>query len=274
MKYLVMFLMVIACYSSCKTRELTDTELKVTHGIPRSGSMMKSVVYIINSGGSFCTGTFISSNALLTASHCIYSAQGELFSHIETGGIKSIRLYYASSLFSKMYREAASSGNFGEEFAAIDLAIAVFPPNTATKLGIEPSAYGQLYNGKIAVGDDLFVAGYGRTDATNADTAGKLHWGRNVINSFTETTIKFKGTNIDSEPGKNSSAAKGDSGGPLFLALNGSGAERIVGVNSLVPHAGDGNSTIARTQSSTAKNLFKYAIECPFPGECADSFAY
>jgi hypothetical protein len=193
--------------------------LYITNGLSQDPSNFPSVVLISvatsATSTSFCTGTFIGDNVVLTVAHCLDELQtnggtppSEITIHVGGSDGQDIT---ASKAFYMMWA--------GEDNSAYgnDLAVLVVPEGSApsiTPVAVVPPAI----NGTVT------IAGFGNLqvghDNNNSNSAHDLYSGSNQVAGLIDDYI-FEvgeaGTKITSESGQNSLAASGDSGGPMFF---------------------------------------------------------
>jgi len=191
---------------------------KVANGeqcVPNSGGDTSSVVKlrITTATGlsATCTGTVISSTAVLTAAHCF-----------EFGGPVSV---VATSVVNGERSDTAASGvfthpgfsNSGNSLLINDVAVV----RTSSKLPAPPLPI--LLSRPPKVDEEAVVAGYGQTD-NGGPAVDDVVAGRAIIRSVTDNHVRIDYRSGESHP------CKGDSGGALFIEQD--GGLVIVGVVS------------------------------------------
>lgn len=184
----------------------------------------EAVVVLTTKGRSLCTGTFVSDNTVITAAHCINSAE-------EGGGLRAnVADKFIEPLFSLVPEIPAKTDRGVKD----DLAVVVFPDNTA-------QTWASLSRFSPKIGQRITIVGVGQTDFLNDSRPdGKRRFGQNTISGFgvDGTEIQYEVpinektreiTNADAITGR------GDSGGPLFL---GNGLIGVVSRGNLEPENG------------------------------------
>ena len=197
--------------SKTPSSQVTAACLNITNGVQINPVKRPAVVYV-EKDDSFCTGTFVGSNTVITAAHCLDKAQingkpalANLSVRIGSQLVRVSTVYFPGV--------AGTSHVFSN-----DLAILVMPDSFAAP-GIIPIA-----TQASKVGDKFTIAGFGSLmgtkdkEVTNPDHylfegASKIH--ALMLNYI--ISIGERGTNIRSPVGQNSQTGPGDSGGPLFI---------------------------------------------------------
>jgi S1-C subfamily serine protease len=183
--------------TSCHPRMLQNSGLKIIGGQDAGQDILPWAVRMSIGGGGLCTGSFVSPNTMITASHCVRS-----------NSKVSVARYEAKSI--KIIEHPKST----DEVEPLDLAIVMFPANTATK-------WTRLTNRQPAAGDQVEMIGYGScTRWDGPDTGTRRCRGTNKISGFDDRMIETARSN-------GVALSPGDSGGPLFYA-----DESIVGIAS------------------------------------------
>lgn len=207
------------------------------------GELTKSYPYVglllakLKNGFSTCSGTWVSDNTMITASHCVWetpsgdstfiAGTGDIFS-IKSGqdalkqGIKSTQVIIGSPV--KTIGKPNSENKLSE--GVRDIAILIFPPNTAP-------AYISVLERKIHADDDLTLVGYGDINTPGASDEFKnqvdarRRKGSNRLSQMdTELRSQFSPdyyiVDGDSTSDGNQDTGRavighGDSGGPLLV---------------------------------------------------------
>lgn len=213
MRWLVGMGLVLLCAPACTPQRSVASEPRVINGKKIGEKDFAAVVEITRhtkigddeAVAQVCTGTFIAERIVITAAHCItdrVSADG----FVNKPGAERIGGKIPSRIF--VHPEYQWSSGFDPlhdvalmEFAS-DLAPAVahFSPQPAK------------------AGDAVEIVGFGRLDPNDNDSAGVKRWGANTLETAGET-LTFKGLAESRDlDGKDTASARGDSGGPMFLA--------------------------------------------------------
>jgi hypothetical protein len=172
-------------------KKSTVSDAQIANGLDAEGEYPEVVKLKLNNGQGMCTGTFVSSNTLITAAHCVKSGV------VEYNGVKAIDLIYDHT-----YTELHDK----------DFAVVIFPEGTAP-------ATAQIITKAPKEGDEFVIVGYGNNDNIRETGAGKKRKGSNKISSITNDMIIFYGSAATqgTATGENATSGKGDSGGPLFI---------------------------------------------------------
>lgn len=220
-----MSLALISCSKSAQDQDLPTPAGEVS--IVDAGAFPPVVMVILPGGTGMCSGTFISPNTVLTASHCA-----------QTSGTYQIQTSFGNFTTSTKYTFGP-----GQVDDPNDIALLVFSSDIAS-----PSA-GQVYDlgNQVSEGETLQLVGFGCDNISTRAGAGTERTGTNVVSSL-DTYINFltpatvdNGGEAILGPGNRAGSCFGDSGGPA-LAETANGFT-IVGVT----HAGgtDGSNLLS-----------------------------
>lgn len=205
-------------HSTIATLGIGVTERKVDDDYASLLSLDKSATVVLNAISSMCTATFLSPTLLLTAAHCVDN--DSVSGNVNVDGIESLRAY-----FSKKWSILNSH---------LDVALVVFPEHTGDFLGIEK--YPPLTDFEVLKGDELYLVGYGMSEAGKFLNEIKAYAGAGIKGWGTTVADKIQGGLIHTQPieltpqgetisvstvekKKYSFALPGDSGGAVYNAL-------------------------------------------------------
>ncbi len=205
---------------SCKTRDSSDSSVKVVNGSALKDTDFPAVIqigYDLGGGSSaMCTATWASDRTVLTAAHCIEggdSSPGKVSVVRGTGkGLRAKRV-----ISHPTYRPNSGVGH--------DIAIVIFEKDSS-KFYI-PMALTQA-----KAGDPLTIIGFGKFDHLNGKSGGTKRRGNNKVSAIDyQGRVDFDGLisplNKDGT-GERVTNSQGDSGGPMIIK------QRVQGVSSSV----------------------------------------
>ncbi len=177
-----------------------------------------------------CTGTFVSDNAFLTARHCVdpvnSDGEGAIVTLKRRINVKALKVIATPEVRS---------------FDASDLAVAIFPDNTAP-------AIASMYRKKPKTGDRAVMVGYGQS--FDGDDAGTKRKGTSTITAVDDGVIESTRTSRQRDSGIDVSVGPGDSGGPIFI--NGA----IAGVTSwMMEYSASGHVDLSSAASLATMKL-------------------
>ena len=185
---------------------LIGTKGKIINGSECDASSSPVVLISIeepNGPGFVCTGTLITSNAVLSAAHCVPSDPGRVIVTVAGRSILASGIFIPAG-----YGIDENQGLIFNDLAIIQLSEPVVAPTLpiASSLAVQP-------------GDELYVYGYGIDEE---GIQGVLRAGDVAVQSKTTNHIF---SNFD---GSRTNACGGDSGGPLVAKfVDGNGVERV-----------------------------------------------
>lgn len=164
---------------------------------------------------SFCTGTLVSKDIIVTAAHCVepimsgYQVQvsfgGETFTSKNDGELREIDRFYTYEMVypSAGNPEAVRTINDLKDIAVIKLL------TTAPKWAVPAMILGS--ESSLTVGQEVTVAGFGRTKEDQAAMATELQ-----VTQLKIQKIESKRIELDQTQG--TGACWGDSGGPALMS--------------------------------------------------------
>lgn len=206
------------------------SKLDVTNGVQASAQTFPAVVFMTTYNAStnisnVCTGTFVGSNTILTAAHCLDDAQtnggspqGNLTVHIGGPGGQTI------PVLNVYFPQWAGMDNYQDDN---DLAVLVVQSQTTPAIMPIAIAAPQVAQSVTLVGYGSVIAG---DESASDNPNNQFYQGSNTILAFGFAdnqiiTLGESGTGIESQAGQNSVTGPGDSGGPMIVGND------IVGVS-------------------------------------------
>ncbi|MEN3930430.1 trypsin-like serine protease [Microvirga sp. W0021] len=172
--------------------------------------LRSSVVRIENSAGELCSGVLVSSNAVLTAAHCV-TVKSSYWVTVMDRKFQSKKLTIAQIVRSPSFDvRLAPTEQTGVDLALIRLSEPA--PDDMEPLTIHA-------NIPVRMGDEIYVAGFGSTSYANIKSARTL---RVVSLSIIKTKQPPNDLVIAADPKSyamktGAGACRGDSGGPAFV---------------------------------------------------------
>ncbi|MNJ92579.1 Trypsin precursor [compost metagenome] len=180
-------------------------------------------------GSAICTGTAIRNDVILTAAHCVEGINRDKYYAIFSTDItceSGFRLSEASIPVKDVVKHPKYTGRF---IVASDVKYDVALVKLKSPI---PSNYKvmKMYDGKSQFSDRVQFAGYG---VTGEETYGKESSGflREISKSYNRS-VQVQGEQILVDQSDSRGICTGDSGGPLFVDVN--GELQVAGVNSVV----------------------------------------
>ncbi|KAJ2910406.1 hypothetical protein GGI21_000908 [Coemansia aciculifera] len=219
--------------------ETADFFPKIAGGEPVPSNQLNYVAFIQavrNSLGTTCTGSLVAPNVVLTAAHCLYQNSTLLYSanefqvgftHTTPDTGKKYSGYSVSKIF---YLSSFNMLTLNSDIAVLVLATSV-PASVATPI--------LLYAGDVKQNMPVLAAGFGLTNATNANSIPtslmevSLALGSNAFcGSQSSTFDPNLQVCTDGTAGKDT--CRGDSGGPLITPVD-NGSYALLGLTSYTP---------------------------------------
>jgi Trypsin len=188
---------------------------------PSAEGVGRSVVTIVGSGGTFCTGSLIAPDLVLTAAHCVQP--GAVYKILEYGPDKQPLLRDAKNV---AFHPAFDMKAINAHRASADVALLQLEAAPKDK---KPSVLGAPKN-PLAAGNHFTIAGVGVAVRGDGKTGGLIRVADLVATgqpgSLQIRLVDPAGLGTKAGLG----ACTGDSGGPLFEDQN--GISTIIGVIS------------------------------------------
>jgi len=196
--------------------DISSTSEDIIGGTTDNGDPSVVALFVHAPGatsGSLCTGTVVSSRAVLTAAHCVdprVVGSGQVFEVLTGTTLTGPTLAVSATAFDPAFDVNNLGG--GHDVGVVTLA-------QATSLAALPFNH-TAYSNQLA-SQSIRIVGYG-TD-THANTgAGTKRTATTRVDAFNNLLIQIGNTNRQT--------CHGDSGGPAFQTVN--GVETVVGVTS------------------------------------------
>jgi secreted trypsin-like serine protease len=180
----------------------------------------RHVVMIVGSNGSFCTGTALSRDLVLTAVHCL--ARGADYKLVEFGGTQPKLKDIAHIVRHPQFTARGMTTHRGTADVALVRLAAPLPA------AIVPAALGDVRD--IKVGDRFTVVGYGITRSGDPRSGGKIRSATLVATGKPDSMDVRLTDPATGNKRAGRGACTGDSGGPVFA--DDSGQPAVAGVIS------------------------------------------
>lgn len=229
------FISVVLGLTACHEKQNEESVIHVTNGAAIDGDEYPAVVQL-KLGNSSCTGTFLSSDVVLTAAHCV----------VNKSFPKEIKV-----LTHPLY--IASSGANRADLAFIKFA----EKKSEHHVKISPRP--------AKANDTITIVGFGLSDAEDPRSSGVKRKGSNLLDTRGDGLLVFSGVVRGAEEnGRESASASGDSGGPMLVD------GRQVGVTSAGVVKGNTKFSIyVDLHSAESKQFFRQAqdagLDIPLP---------
>jgi secreted trypsin-like serine protease len=191
----------------------TTTFAMVGGAPPEAEGATRHTVMILGSAGTFCTGTAIARDLVLTAAHCVLP--GAIYKFVDVAGGKLVASQDVAKVVAHPQFDLKS---FTANRATADLALLKFAqplPDTiipAALVGPRP---------RVAVGEAFVVLGYGVAVRGDTKTGGTLRRA-DLVATGVPGNLQLRlvdAATRGERPGIG--ACTGDSGGPVFQESNG-----------------------------------------------------
>lgn len=223
LKMLVMFafLVVFGCGRSVVAPDglgpespSSDSQLSIAHPEPTirtAPEIVKSSTVLLDMAYTYCSGTIVSEERILTAAHCVKDLHDA----------QEIIVRFGPDVSDMRYGRLGR--NQPKVHPKLDLAVVQFAGGVPSGYRVAPifSADVRLYSG-----DEVILAGYGKTEAELENYAEYLRWGTTNFVTFLEQIDYSDGQQFRSilkfvDNVGQSATCGGDSGGPMFREVNG-----------------------------------------------------
>ena len=204
------------------------------------------MAYVTIPGGGFCSGTVVASNVILTAGHCVTSAEPGLY-NVVTGAVNK-----TSGVNSAVAKAIPYPGwELGNHDAAV---LVLSRPVAAPAIRLATSPADEKL---LAIGAEAFEAGWGKTSFYGGEYPADLMWTNTKTYAVGLTVegheeVCAPTTICTSNGGKG--VCPGDSGGPLWAETGGGPVEIGLASFDLEPEGG-GESTCNRTGSTRVDEI-------------------
>jgi secreted trypsin-like serine protease len=177
---------------------------------------------------SFCTGTVIAPNLIITAAHCVASVTAKdivISSGVNANLGQQTRVSRFKYFYQNYYRVVYGDGSIGDQ----DMALL----ETETDLNLQPVKIG--LPSALSTDTSLIMTGYGVTSVESDENEEVSLNDTGILYSlFGKTFSELKGSTVTISELTNKRTAGGDSGGPLYETIG----ENLV-VHGVLSNGGD-----------------------------------
>ena len=263
------------------------------NGTPASadGETVQSVVSLEvestdGSGSWGCTGFIVSKDLIMTSGHCLTGKLKPIKIKFGVGGYRGFTHTLYSSTYEYVYaNEFAASGSGSSSWVNGYLAYSKkareeFERELAQrkkwayynqenfnmvdfgliKISQIPAGYGpaEFLQGQVRFRQTAVNVGYGINSRNQSENDGRLRWGLMQFTGFeVDEKYHITGFQLFSKDDNDQSICMGDSGGPLFVRVD--GKLKVVGINTVVINkcAGAAWITNPRYYRNQLKNMAK-----------------
>jgi len=182
----------------------------------------RNTIMIVGSAGTFCTGTLIARDLVLTAAHCVLPGASYRFIALDPAKQPMLR-GIAKVVPHPQFDLKAFIGNRATPDIALLKAAQPLPGNVAPAAIAGPRP-------RVAVGDPFLVLGYGVTTGGDNDSGFKLR-GARLVATGQPGNLQLRLIDPATKGERaGMGVCTGDSGGPAFIEVN--GQRQIAGVVS------------------------------------------
>ncbi len=204
-------------------------EREIINGTTTNPNFLKQVGALVVRQGfyqaSFCSGTLIAQNLVLTASHCLEKvtpSQTYFYIGTQAKGSFSSKSYPAKSFIfhPKYVKNSPPPGQLADWYDIALVKLTKQVPHSGAKM-IRQKEIGKL----LKLGDPVLVMGFGMTKANTGSSSGTRMQGFSTLKLIGNSEIW-----LDKKNG--SQKCSGDSGGPSLMKSSATGYWHVVGVAS------------------------------------------
>jgi internalin A len=178
-------------------------------------------IKLSDNGKSFCTGSLVKPNLVITAAHCLAGRMDEWLE--DNGAVLVGNAVDGEYIASYRVKSAIFNPEFNRVLAqdSGDYAYLLLEENVPAKIAkVIPAITKAELEANIKVGTEVEIVGFGKRED---DSSGIKYKAKTVVTDIIETELLIGGDGIDT--------CTGDSGGPVYVKLK-SGEYRVLGVTS------------------------------------------